>query len=77
MKPGFYYDYDDNGNRLSEQRYIRFATYRKLKSSLKEYLQHQSKIFVSRSRRGEWGEWYEHWELNHKDKPYIVKQGWM
>jgi hypothetical protein len=32
-------------------------------------------VFVVRSRRGEWGEWFEHWELIN-GKPTIVKKGW-
>ena len=34
-------------------------------------------VGVYRSRRGEWGEWSEHWDLNDKGKPIIVKEGWM
>lgn len=30
---------------------------------------------VYRSRRGEWGEWYEHWEIDN-GKATITKQGW-
>jgi hypothetical protein len=33
-------------------------------------------IFVSRSRRGQWGEWFEHWDLINGE-PKITKQGWM
>jgi len=58
--------------------YVFFPTYRKLKGKMKELLEknHEKTITVSRSRRGEWGEWYEIWELRD-DKPAIVKKGWM
>ena len=32
-------------------------------------------VTVYRSKRGEWGEWYEVWKLEN-DKAVIVKQGW-
>jgi len=34
-------------------------------------------VMVSRSRRGEWGEWFEYWSFNTENKPIIIKQGWM
>ena len=33
-------------------------------------------VFVSRSRRGEWGEWFERWQRVN-DKIKITKQTWM
>ena len=33
-------------------------------------------VFVSRSKRGEWGEWFEYWAMSNC-KPVITKQGWM
>jgi hypothetical protein len=57
----------------------RFNTYAELKKALKDYILHNhigdDEVFVSRSRRGEWGEWYEKWSLVN-NKPTIVKQGW-
>lgn len=32
-------------------------------------------LFVVRSRRGEWGEWCETWQISN-GKPVIVKEGW-
>lgn len=33
-------------------------------------------VRVYRSRRGEWGEWFEHWQLVN-GKPKVIKEGWM
>jgi hypothetical protein len=58
----------------------RFNTYAELKKALKDYILHNhigdDEVCVSRSRRGEWGEWFEKWALVN-NKPTIVKQGWM
>jgi len=55
-----------------------FDTYRELKKNLKRILEEniEQHATVSRSRRGEWGEWFEHWQLIN-GKPTITKQGWM
>ena len=57
----------------------RFNTYAELKKALKERILHEhigdEPVFVSRSRRGEWGEFYEKWELINGD-PTIVNNGW-
>jgi len=37
----------------------------------------QAQVSVSRSKRGEWGEWFEVWQYNNKHKPVIINQGWM
>jgi hypothetical protein len=57
-----------------------FNTYIELKKELgeilKEHLEYADEpISVYRSRRGEWGEWFEKWDLVN-GKPTIVKQGW-
>ena len=33
-------------------------------------------VRVYRRRRGEWGEWFEHWQLVN-GKPKVIKEGWM
>ena len=33
-------------------------------------------VYVFRSRRAEWGEWFERWEASN-GKISITKQGWM
>jgi hypothetical protein len=57
----------------------KFNTYTELKKALKDYIldNHigEDPVFVSRSRRGEWGEWFEKWEKIN-GKPKITKQGW-
>jgi hypothetical protein len=58
-----------------------YNTYAELKKELPKLLEEHIKftddsIFVSRSRRGQWGEYFEKWDLiNGKAK--ITKQGWM
>ena len=58
---------------------VNFKTYTELKKALKDYILHnhigEHPVVVSRSRRGEWGEWFELWELVNR-KPTITKQGW-
>lgn len=58
---------------------ISYPTYQKLKSELKNLLEQSPDgiVRVYRSRRGQWGEWFEHWQLNYQRKPVIIKQGWM
>ena len=60
-----------------------FTDYREAqKSARKILLQGDDKhgkidsINVTRFKRGEWGEWFERWELCD-GKPKIIKQGWM
>ncbi len=36
---------------------------------------YEDEVFVTRSRRGEWGEWFEKWVLIN-GKPTIIKKGW-
>jgi hypothetical protein len=57
---------------------ISYPTYRELKKNMKKHLEEnlESVISVSRSRRGEWGEWFEHWQMVN-GKPTIIKEGWM
>ena len=57
----------------------KFNTYAELKKALKDYIldNHigEDEVFVTRSRRGEWGEWYEKW-IKVNGVPKIVKKGW-
>ena len=57
----------------------RFKTYRALKKALPEILAKSQDVYVSvsRSKRAQWGEWYEHWQLNSERKPVIIEEGWM
>lgn len=56
---------------------IQYKTYRELKKNLKKHLQEniENVVCVSRSKRGEWGEFYENWKLID-NKPTIIKSGW-
>lgn len=67
-----------NRMRNSETINKRFNTYAELKKNLREMLNESINdvVSVSRSRRGEWGEWFEKWELVN-GKPTITNQGWM
>ena len=56
-----------------------YETYRELKKDLKEICKQNidlDGVSVIRSRRGEWGEWFEYWKLNQNGKPEIIKEGW-
>ena len=56
-----------------------YPTYAELKKDLKNLIAQSPvhKVHVYRYRRGEWGEWFEHWGFNYKRKPVITKEGWM
>ena len=56
----------------------RFSTYRELRRNMKLLLERSTdnEVFVSRSLRGEWGEYFEYWQMSN-GKPVIIKQGWM
>ena len=70
----------DYWNRQGKSQYlfIRYPTYKELKKNLMKHLLEnlEPQVAVSRSRRGDWGEWFENWELVG-GKPKIVKQGWI
>ena len=60
---------------------IQYKTYRELLKNLPTHVAEslESYVTVSRSRRGEWGEWFEHWRLGGtKEKPRAIKikEGW-
>ena len=57
----------------------KFKTYAELKKALairilREHIGDMD-VFVTRSRRGEWGEWFEKW-VKINGKPTIIKKGW-
>jgi len=58
--------------------FMEFDNYPSLKRHLKEaiYQSFEKEITVIRTRRGEWGEWFEKWHIVN-DKPKIYKEGWM
>ena len=66
------------GVRKTEWQSKTFNTYPLLKKQLRIDLMTTNvvgDISVSRSRRGEWGEYFEIWSLVN-GKPKIIKQGW-
>lgn len=54
-----------------------FDNYRLLRKEMKDMMSDSKDnvITVTRTRRNEWGEWFEHWHMVN-GKPTIVKQGW-
>lgn len=57
-----------------------YNTYRELKKDLKRHIERCIEVegvYVVRSRRGSWGEWFEYWKLDAEGKPYIDREGWM
>lgn len=52
-----------------------YKTYKELKKDLPKLIKENEEVVVYRSRRGEWGEWFEYWTLTD-GKPTISKQGW-
>ena len=58
--------------------YMEFIDYRILKRSMVDLFNEHvgNEITVSRSKRGEWGEYFEIWSLVN-GKPKIIKEGWM
>lgn len=57
-----------------------YSTYRELMRNLIKHLSesYDNEVSISRSRRGEWGEWFENWKLDFDGKnATLIKQGWM
>lgn len=84
-KPGFWVtteeslrDSRNSYGRKPQSIWITADTYRKLKKELKKYipLSINASVSIYRERRGNWGEWYEIWEMVN-GKPKILKEGWM
>jgi len=67
-----------NGTTKSMTIVVTFKTYRELIKKLPVILEDSIDVYVSvyRSKRGEFGEWFEHWQLDVDRKPVIIKQGW-
>lgn len=70
----------DHRNGNSKYPFIenRYKTYKELKRDIKSALENSidNEVEVIRSRRGEWGEWFERWSIV-EGKPKIIKQTWM
>ena len=63
----------------ADQRMKPYKTYALLKKDLRKLIEStpDNQVMVSRSRRGEWGEWFEYWRICSNGKLVIFKQGWM
>lgn len=61
----------------SPYKVIEYSTYRELKKNMQKHLEEnlEAQIAVSRTKRGQWGEWFENWKLVN-GKAGIIKQGW-
>ena len=67
--------YFDRGDGLQSSK--EFPTYRELKKHLPTILNlSDCPATVFRTRRGDWGEWFENWACVN-GKPTLIKQGWM
>ncbi len=53
-----------------------YHTYDQIRKDIPKLLSEHDQVEVTRSRRGEWGEWFERWELI-EGKPTITKQTWL
>lgn len=62
----------------TKRRTIRFNTYRELLKNMKAMLEESpdNEVCVSRSKRGQWGEWFEKWQKRN-GKPYKLSETWM
>lgn len=67
----------NNGTRKIKNEMKQFDSYAELKSKLKEMIAESidGEVYVVRSRKGEWGEWFEYWKIIN-GKPMITKEGW-
>lgn len=83
FRPGFWHKTRETlynyrySNSKRDAVWVEFSTYAELKRNIKKYLleTNEPHISVYRSRRGEWGEWVEKWELSN-GKPKITNAGW-
>lgn len=74
FRPGFWFTEDYR----EKSKWISRPTFRELMKILPEYIKNsdENQITTFRTRRGEWGEFYEKWELSN-NKLVCVKKGWM
>ena len=71
-------EYVNGYGKKSPYKTIQYKTYSELKRNLRKHLEEniEETLSVCRSRRGEWGEWFEVWKLIDS-KPTKIKEGWM
>jgi len=65
-------------NQIESHTTKEFDTYRELLKNLVDLLKASEEeiVTVYRTRRGEWGEWFEKWGM-YNGKPVLLKEGWM
>lgn len=57
-----------------------FDSYRDLKKEMKQMMDksYNDRVLITRTRRGEWGQWHETWAPHPiSNKPIIIKQTWL
>lgn len=56
---------------------VEYACLPELRRNMKSLLQRavDGEVHVARSRRGQWGEWFEVWD-SFGGKPRLVREGW-
>lgn len=57
-----------------------FDTYRALRKAMREMMSDSKDniVDVTRTRRNEWGQWFERWEMNKETKELkIIKETWL
>lgn len=64
-------------NQQGEYKNILIPTYKEVKRKMNAFMQDSfdENVNVFRSRRGQWGEWFENWS-RVGSKAMIHKQGW-
>lgn len=70
---------DENNFKISNGKLQQsFGTYAEIKRRMRVLLELSTDnlVCVYRHRRGEWGEWFEHWAMVN-GKPEITRSGWM
>jgi hypothetical protein len=66
-------------NSKKEYEDISFPTYAKLLRDMRSLLErsYTDRVTVTRTRRGEWGQYYEVWEKDKNNKPIKTKGFWL
>lgn len=70
---------DENNFKISNGKLQQsFGTYAEVKRRMRDLLNlsDDNLVCVYRHRRGEWGEWFEHWSMIN-GRPEITRSGWM
>jgi len=65
-------------NKFGINKYFNVGTYKEVRRRMSEFLDDSggNEVCVYRRRRGEWGEWFEHWGRAGRGCE-ITRSGWM